>query len=204
MQKIKIVFFDFGGVLVDGTSSRTFRYAAKLSGIPEARIRELFYKRHHLHQTGRENLTAAWRTILQQEGLDAKRSSAIAKRVVNIYRRFGRPHSTVFAIVRDLERRGMRVGLLSDTCEEHARTNFRNGYYRHFRPLVLSHRVGAKKPYAKIFRIALRRAGVKAAEAVFIDDYLTNIRTARRLGFHAIHFRNARQLARVLRKVQIA
>jgi len=44
------------------------------------------------------------------------------------------------------------------------------------------------KPDPAIYRLALARWGVAAADTVFIDDNAANVEGARRVGMHAIHF----------------
>jgi FMN phosphatase YigB (HAD superfamily) len=69
---------------------------------------------------------------------------------------------------------------------------------RHFTGFVLSYEVGFAKPDPAIYRLALDRAGVKAAEAVFVDDLAANVEAARALGIDAFQFLNPDQLAREL------
>lgn len=202
-RKIKIVFFDFGGVFVSRTSKPTFRLAARLTRTSPEAISDRFFAHCAAHQVGRERLIDCWNRINGELGVPARKISAISKQLVLSYKRFAKPRQAVFALVRALKQKGVRVGLISDTCEEHAAINQRAGWYRYFDPLILSHRVGMKKPGTAIFRLALRRASAKPRESVFIDDHEFNIEPAKRLGFHVIHFKNARMLRRELRKLKL-
>jgi HAD superfamily hydrolase (TIGR01509 family) len=58
---------------------------------------------------------------------------------------------------------------------------------------VFSGRVGLGKPDEAIFRLALARFGERAEDCVFIDDHAANVAAARRLGLHAVLFRDAAQ-----------
>lgn len=58
----------------------------------------------------------------------------------------------------------------------------------HVHHLILSHRVKARKPHPDIYHAALKAAGVKASEAVFVDDLIVNVTAAKELGLHAVHF----------------
>jgi epoxide hydrolase-like predicted phosphatase len=202
-RKIKIVFFDFGGVFVARTSEPTFRLASRLTAVPAERIGALFSKHCAAHQVGKESLIDCWKRINAELDVPAAYAHAVSRKLVSAYKKFAKPRPAVFKLAHELKKKGVRVGLISDTCEEHARINAQSGRYRYFNPLILSHRVGAKKPGIKIFRIALRRANVKPREAVFIDDRDGNLETAKRLGFHTIHFRNARMLRRELRTLNL-
>jgi len=53
---------------------------------------------------------------------------------------------------------------------------------RHFDEFVLSYRVGAAKPDAKIYLAAIERAGCGADECFFVDDLAVNVEAARARG----------------------
>ena len=58
-----------------------------------------------------------------------------------------------------------------------------------FDSITISAEEGVMKPDARIFELALGRAGVDAEEALFVDDTLANVEAATRLGMRTIHFR---------------
>ncbi|MBI5096154.1 MAG: HAD family phosphatase [Nitrospirae bacterium] len=53
---------------------------------------------------------------------------------------------------------------------------------------VLSYETGLSKPDPEIYRLALSQAGVKAEEAIFIDDISGHVRGAQSVGIHAVEF----------------
>lgn len=59
---------------------------------------------------------------------------------------------------------------------------------------IASYAVGHRKPETEIYQIALRRAGVEPAQAIFIDDVEAHIRAAESLGIRAHQFHNAARL----------
>jgi putative hydrolase of the HAD superfamily len=63
-----------------------------------------------------------------------------------------------------------------------------------FDEIIISAEVGAAKPDARVFRLALERLGVSPAEALFVDDFPENVEGARAVGMHAILFRSADQV----------
>jgi HAD superfamily hydrolase (TIGR01509 family) len=54
---------------------------------------------------------------------------------------------------------------------------------------MFSYEVGLAKPDPAIYRQILERVGVKAEEAIFVDDVKENILAAAALGIHGIQFR---------------
>ena len=89
------------------------------------------------------------------------------------------------------ELRGLPVGLLAlsnwgrDTV---AMAEPELSFLRHFDGIVISGREGVVKPEPAIFELMCARHRVTPERAVFIDDSAANVTTARRLGFHTVHF----------------
>jgi glucose-1-phosphatase len=71
-------------------------------------------------------------------------------------------------------------------------------FLRYFRGCILSYEVGALKPDPAIYDAARTRAGVDPSKTLFVDDQLSNVEAARKLGFQAIQFTRPSDLASVL------
>ncbi len=65
------------------------------------------------------------------------------------------------------------------------------GLFDRFRDIVVSGEERLVKPDAAIYRLALDRFGLRADEAVFIDDNAANVAGARALGIRSILFTDA-------------
>jgi putative hydrolase of the HAD superfamily len=79
--------------------------------------------------------------------------------------------------------------LLSNTNESHY--DFLSGTFkvdRHFKELILSHKVGFTKPDPRIYQEVLKRSGIAANEIVFVDDLERNVAAAAALGINTIRF----------------
>jgi putative hydrolase of the HAD superfamily len=91
----------------------------------------------------------------------------------------------MLALIRELRRRGIRTGLLSNSW------GARDGYPRHlfdelFDDVVISGEVGMRKPEGRIFQLAVARLGLVPPECAFVDDVEGNVVAARALGFQAV------------------
>lgn len=64
-----------------------------------------------------------------------------------------------------------------------------NGYDHLFEKTYFSYELGMRKPDEDIFQHVITDAGIRPKETVFIDDFLENIETARKLGFGTIHLK---------------
>ena len=57
------------------------------------------------------------------------------------------------------------------------------------------------KPDAEIYHCLLDRYSLEASESIFIDDNADNVEGARKVGMHAVQFKNAEQLEKELKEV---
>ncbi len=73
-----------------------------------------------------------------------------------------------------------------------------------FRDVVVSGDEKLVKPDAAIYHLALKRFGLEAEEAAFIDDNEANVTGAAALGIHAIRFTDATQTRDALRNLGFA
>lgn len=104
-------------------------------------------------------------------------------------------------LVAQLKAQGYRTALLSNTTKIRSDFFRKEGFYKPFDPIILSWEVGEKKPSQQIYQYALKKLNLRAEECIFIDDREENILAARKLGFHAIQFKSARQLKTELSKL---
>lgn len=85
-------------------------------------------------------------------------------------------------------RKKFSVGILTTVSPHREIIDEMLGIYRHFDYVILSCKEGMQKPDPRFFEIALRRAGVKAEEMVFLDDREVNVKGAQAFGIKAIHY----------------
>ncbi len=97
----------------------------------------------------------------------------------------------LIAFVRELNKRGVRTGLLSNiTAPEAVRQRELSPWFELFDPLCLSCDIHAAKPEPEAFEIALRGfgEGTDPANILFLDDTVENLEAADRLGFATHHY----------------
>ena len=70
-----------------------------------------------------------------------------------------------------------------------------------FEGIVVSGDEKLIKPDARIYEVLLERYGVKAEEAVFIDDSLKNVKGAEAVGIKGIHFSSPEKLKEELEEI---
>ena len=92
-------------------------------------------------------------------------------------------------------RKYYRTFLLSNTNAIHLPYYFNylqqvygtHGYTHLFERTYYSFELGLRKPHADIFEFVLNDSGIAPQETLFIDDFIENIETARKLGFQTVH-----------------
>ncbi len=99
----------------------------------------------------------------------------------------------------------------SKNIPDHAITNFshekfalarqRFDFLNGFNVTIVSGEEQVLKPDAVIYQLFLERAGLQAADCVFIDDTLANVTGAEAIGMHGIHFKNPDDLRARLRQL---
>lgn len=103
------------------------------------------------------------------------------------------------SLIESLARR-YRLVLLSNTNPIHFNSiRAQYPHIGHFHDLVLSYEVGAIKPEPKIYEAAIRSAGCKPEECLYVDDIPEFVEGGRKAGLDAVQFESREQLVREMR-----
>lgn len=183
------LLIDFGGVLTSGVFA-SFSAACVAEGLGPDRFLEAIRG----HPEGSELFLAVERGELPEPEFERAFAPLLGPEVDpdGLLRRLTaamEPDRVMLAAVRTLRGAGVTTVLLSNSFGMHAYDAYDlPGLFDH---VVLSGRVGIRKPSGAIYRIALERAGVGAERAVFVDDLEQNVVAAARAGIHGVHHRDA-------------
>lgn len=102
------------------------------------------------------------------------------------------PIQSTEALARRLKLSGYRIFALTDNVHEIvAYLKSRHQFWPLFDDAVVSAEIGLMKPDPAIFRHAIARFGIVAAETVFLDDMKANVDGARSVGMAALLFTTA-------------
>jgi epoxide hydrolase-like predicted phosphatase len=196
MTKITTVIFDVGGVL-HASNNATVKDLAQELQLEESAVQQIWKDQIPLLGSGQIDETAFWQQVKAAHGI---RQVEVAENLLG--RAFAQtlvPHAKVLALVTELRRLGLKLAILSNTIEPHARANRQAGYYDGFDRVLLSHEVGLRKPDPAIYQHALDELGIEPEQAVFIDDDPANAEAATKLGMKGITYTSPEQLATDLR-----
>jgi len=127
-----------------------------------------------------EGLGVEWGTAVER----AFRRIAEYNREHNLW---NQPNPQARAVLERLQRRNLAVGMISNSDGSIERMIIRHGLDAYFRFVLDSHVVGVEKPDPRIFEMALERAGVGPAEAIYVGDlYSIDVVGSRAAGLDAV------------------
>ena len=206
MPRIRFVYFDLGNVLVSFDPAIACANVAALFGIPLAMAEQVIYTsgletRLERGQLTGDQFTAAVRDRVlsneaagvaddsrQRPGPTIDPNEVTTEQLLQAISDMFMPIDAMGPAIDRLRRRGLGVGILSNTCEAHWGWLTRQSYSvlsGQFDGLVLSHIVGAMKPDAAIYDAAERAAEVDPREILFLDDRAENVAAAKTRGWNA-------------------
>ena len=194
MQQIKNIIFDFGGVFIDVDYRKT-ESAFVNAGI--GNFHELYSQNNasplfeqlekgEIGQQGfYETLRRVSPTRLTNESIDKcwnsmlgefyPRAIETAKRLKNHYRIF------LFS----------NTNIIHYECfmAIYQRQFGKSDFESLFEKVYYSHTSGVRKPYPEAFEWVLNDAGIRASDTLFIDDTISNIEGAEKVGLKTLYLR---------------
>lgn len=174
---LKNVIFDFGGVVC------TFSQDAILddfcTGEAHARLKPVLFRNWQALDEGTADYEEyVAETLKLLDGEDKQ----IAQRFFREWHRSMRPIPGIWALIGELKARGYGVYLLSNASTWFAGHLDDYPILRLFDGRLISAPEKMAKPEARIYRLALERFGLNAAETLFVDDRAENTEAAERVG----------------------
>jgi putative hydrolase of the HAD superfamily len=179
------LILDFGGVITTDFFAALSAFCLR-EGLPPDAFRQV------LRGEGRDLLAAAETGQMSQ----AQFESALA-RLLGVDRRGLlrraladlRPRASVLDLVRRVRASGARAGVLSNSWGSGEYDPYQEyGLDERFDAVIISDRVGLRKPDPAIYRLAAAGIGVARARCVFVDDKASNLPAAAELGLAVVHF----------------
>ena len=201
-KKIKVIFFDIGGVLLHIHPDKMISRISDITGINNEKVRASFpEKGHDIYEKGKMTNDEWYQTfksaLLNNSSLTEEKFWAAWAMILG-------EESKVIDILIELKKY-YKIWLLSNTNPKHIQDELDNKYI--FPKLVdgaiYSYDVGLRKPNKSIYIRACELANVNPAESVFIDDLIENIDGAKKIGINGIHFTGIEALSESLKELGV-
>jgi 2-haloacid dehalogenase len=192
------VVFDLGGVLIDWNPRYLYRTLFKDD---EAAMERFLAEVTTPEWNHRQDQGRPWsEAIAELTGRHPHQRELIEAYHARWQEMLGGPMEATVEVLAQLRDEGrVRLFALSNWSSETyaiARPGF--PFLGWFEAVVISGELGIAKPEPAIFEHLLRRHDLEAESTVYVDDIPANVEAAARLGFRAIHFRDAVDLRRRL------
>jgi len=184
---IRAVFFDLGGVIVRTEYQAPRQRLAERLGMEYDDLVRIVFDSPTAVQATVGGMTAAehWASVMKRLKRDGSETQTIRDEFFagDIVDR------DVVAFLRSL-RGKYKTGLISNAFDDLRPFILKEKFDDAFDHMFISAEVGAAKPGAKIYQIALEQFGVSPSEAVFVDDFFENIEGCEKVGIKGIHFKD--------------
>ncbi len=191
VNEIKVIFFDFGGVLAEEGFREGLMAIGKKNGLdPEEffdKAAEAVYKSGYV--IGAANESDYWRQVRKENSInmtDADMRQEILDRFII------RPQ--VIHLVRRLRSKGFQVNILSDQTDWLDELDRKYDFYKEFHKIINSYRIGKGKRDRTLFSDIHESANISPRQILFIDDNPGNVKRARDHGWSAILYRSVGQV----------
>jgi len=194
-QPPEFVFFDLGNVLAFFDRQRSFRQMAAVAGCAPESVEAAIATGNlqvelECGRIGWSDFHAEFSRLTHSTSDPAALATAASDMfTLNV---------GMLPVIAGLERMGVRMGLLSNTCAVHWEHLLSQRYAvipGNCLSIVLSHEAGCMKPHPEIYRIATVAAGVEPAKIFFCDDISAHVQAAQEAGWDAVLFESAAGLA---------
>ena len=196
---IKALISDFGGVLVRTRTGKSRRALEQRLGLaPETIDARVFNSEPSLKaMCGEISEADLWRAL--ERDLDLARFGMTAQELQDAFFAEDFLDEELMALISSV-RPGLKTGLISNAWDGlrevlHTRVPIADA----FDVVVISAEEKITKPDPRIYNLALERLGVRADEAIFLDDFIENIHAAKALGLFGVHFQSSAQAQRDIR-----
>ncbi|UZE94197.1 MAG: HAD family phosphatase [Candidatus Pacearchaeota archaeon] len=197
MEKIKAIIFDIGGVLTKYKDFHT--YMARKFNLKRATWKKRIEPERNLLIRGKISQKIALKKTAKKLNIDEKR---IEKILFEGYKAVHKKNPIMINLVKKLKK-NYKIIILSNQTLISDRVIKRFNFYKIFNLVILSYKVGTRKPDAKIYKITLKKLKLNPQECIFIDDVRRNILPAKKLKIKTILFKNIRQFKKDLKKFNI-
>jgi epoxide hydrolase-like predicted phosphatase len=188
---IQAVIFDIGGVLVRTENhDKRHEWEARL-GVPRGHVTHALFDSEEAARAmvGSIPESEMWASVARKLGLP---DDQVQEFQLDFFA--GERFDIELAQFIHSLRSHIKVGIISNAwsdAREVLNRKFNLGGY--VDDAIYSAEVKLAKPDVRIFQLALERLGVRAEEAVFVDDVLENVQAAQSLGMKGVQFKSTEQ-----------
>ena len=185
-NKINTIFFDLFGVLLGIDQSVVIQYLSKLTDAPYLDTREIAMGEPFMRLERGEVTFTRYVEDIRSAMPNGARIDVDNLREIWKNSKVG--EMPAVSLLDDLLN-NFQIWVISNTTESHIKSlQSKFTFLSQINGIITSEKAGVHKPNTKIFQYALTEAGSDISASLFIDDSLTNTKSAENLGIIAHHY----------------
>ncbi len=189
---LRAVVWDMGGVLVRNLAPEPRIHLAEKYGLNEPELENLVFGNPVSGKAtlGQASVDELWEYVAHTLNIGPKELPAF----VTAFWSSDRVDEELLDFIQSLHS-SYKTGLLSNAFDD-TRPSVTVRFPRLlkiFDVSLFSAEEGLAKPDPRFYQLMLDRLGVKAEEAIFVDDFVENVAGARAVGMKAVQFKNTQQ-----------
>ena len=205
---IKAVVFDVGGVLQLGEHSQKNvrgHFCLGVHGYIAKKLRisldQWFDSIDTSYANSIEGKISRTKSIsIISKNLQASKER-LTKIILKAYKKNFKKNRKLYRIAFKLKKKGCKIGILSDQWYLSKDALMPEKDIKDFDVVVVSCDVGIRKPNPKIYKMIIKKLGLKSSEILFIDNQKWNLKPARKLGMKVLLFEGNRKCVRDLKEL---
>jgi putative hydrolase of the HAD superfamily len=186
-NRIEIVVFDLGGVLIDVEKDRSRAAWSDLTSLPPDTFDAVFFgdRLKHRFNAGEVTEEEFFHAVENRTAALLDTSPPPRQQLRRVWCEMLSPTPQAASVIASLDGK-LRMAVLSDTDPAHVDYMFSHfPFLARMSPRVLSYEVGCTKPSPRIYARAITRIALPADRCLFFDDKLANVEASRALGMSA-------------------
>ena len=197
-SKPDFVFFDLGNVLLNFDHDIACTNLAGICQRDPNEIRKVVFESElqQQYEDGRIDTSDFHKAFCAELKVDVARDE-LCRAASDIFT----PNYSMIPLVSQLKLGGVKMGILSNTCEAHWEFVFDDKYCflnQYFQVYALSFELRSSKPDNAIYERAIGLTDVSPQQIFFTDDRAENVEAAKAAGMDAVQFHSSLQLSKEL------
>jgi putative hydrolase of the HAD superfamily len=201
---LRAVIFDYGMVLTGPANPLAHQRMLELTRLAHPVFEKHYWQHRTAYDRGTLHGATYWQAFARTASIPLE--PAIIDRLIELdIQMWTALNPTMMHWLEKIQAAGLRTAILSNMGAEvlaHMRANF--DWLKNFDQLTWSCELGTLKPEPEIYQHTLNKLGVRADEALFLDDREENVEGARRVGINALLFRDVATLRKDLAQAGLA
>jgi len=203
--KITTIIFDVGGVQYFYNHMKAAKAMENEIGVPAKRIfKILSEKAVNDSFTAKAELGPPEKEYWKQFSKELNIGPVDPVMMSKLWNKIFTPNKPLLKLIKKLSK-NYKIGILSNMSQGHKKWLISKGIEIPFKKtnVIWSCDINIRKPNPKIYTITLKRLKSKPEETVFVDDFLRNIKVAKKVGEYGIVYKKHKIFLKKLKKLGV-